>query len=123
MSEKSSPSLIKRFTGRSGKTRLIEALQHQFLVGGDRQIAMKLARSAVLCRLRKRSELLSEGDLENDIYFILSGSVSVRVNSREVAFRTAGEHVGEMALVDTTAVRSATVCTQEATVVAKVPES
>lgn len=115
--------MIKRFTGRGGKARLVEALQHQFLVAGDRAVAVKLARNAVLCHLRSDYKLVTEGDTDNDVYFILSGSASVRVNGREVASRAAGEHVGEMALVDTTAVRSATVRTREATVVAKVCES
>ena len=63
-----------------------------------------------------------QGGQDNDIYFIISGSVRVMVNSREVAMRRAGEHVGEMALVDRTAIRSASVVTAEASVVACVSE-
>jgi len=65
---------------------------------------------------------MTQGGEDNDLYFILSGSVHVFVNSREVATRRAGEHVGEMALIDLTAVRSATVITAEPSVVAKISE-
>ena len=51
--------------------------------------------------------------------FILGGSVSVMVNGREVARCTVGDHVGEMCLLDTTALRSATVRAIEPTVVGK----
>src|ERR1039458_3835770 len=55
-------------------------------------------------------------------YPILSGSVSVRANGRLVATRRAGNHFGEMAMLDTTARRSATVSTLEPTVIARVQE-
>ena len=40
---------------------------------------------------------MTQGGQDNDIYFIISGSVRITVNSREVATRRADEHVGEMA--------------------------
>lgn len=86
------------------------------------------ARSTAFSKFAKLSELpinhqlTSQGGQDNDLYFILSGSVRVLVNSREVATRRAGQHIGEMALIDLTAVRSATVITAEASVVAKVSE-
>ncbi len=44
------------------------------------------------------------------------------VNRREVALRNAGTHVGEMALVDPLAKRSATVVAREHTIALRVPE-
>lgn len=76
-----------------------------------------------LSELPPDHQLMLQGGQDNDLYFILSGSVRVLVNSREVAIRRAGEHVGEMALIDLTAVRSATVITAETSVVARVSES
>ena len=39
-----------------------------------------------------------EGDDDNSIYFILMGRISIRINGREVAIRSAGWHVGELVL-------------------------
>ncbi len=115
--------MILRFTGRGGKNRLIEALREQQLVGGSAQIARQLAKYAECKNLRSNRNVTKEGNSDNDIYFILSGSVSISVKGREIAKRTAGEHIGEMALIDKTAVRSATVSTLEPTVMAKLAES
>src|SRR5690348_15211884 len=49
-------------------------------------------------------------------FFVLTGEVTVLVNGRTVASRPAGTHVGEMALVDPLAKRSATVIAAESTV-------
>ena len=53
---------------------------------------------------------------------IITGEVSVRVNRRVLAVRSAGTHVGEMALVDPLATRSATIAAVENTVALRVPE-
>jgi predicted nucleotide-binding protein len=81
-----------------------------------------LATYVILKDFRPGQDLIIQGQCDDDIYFILSGSVSVIVNGRNIATRKAGEHVGEMALIDTTARRSATVKTLEPTVAAKVTE-
>jgi CRP/FNR family transcriptional regulator, cyclic AMP receptor protein len=52
----------------------------------------------------------------------LSGKCSVLVNGRVVASRSAGEHVGEMALVDPEAQRSASVTAVTDSVVAGITE-
>lgn len=122
MALKSSPSLIKRFSGATGRERFIKMLQEQELVAGNEQLARKMAELATRRELPANHEFLSQGGVDNEIYFILCGSVSVKVNGREVATRGAGDHVGEMALLDTTARRSASVCTLEPTVIAKVAE-
>jgi CRP-like cAMP-binding protein len=53
---------------------------------------------------------------------ILSGMFSVTVMGRTVASRTAGEHVGEMAVVDPEARRSASVAAVTDSVVARITE-
>jgi CRP/FNR family cyclic AMP-dependent transcriptional regulator len=123
MAVKSSPTLMKRFIGRAGKARFFEALLSQDLVARDQRIAQALAGVATRQELPANHELVSQGGFDTDIYFILSGSVSITVNGRLVATRAAGDHVGEMAMLDTTATRSAAVRTIEPTVVAKVPEA
>ena len=59
---------------------------------------------------------------DNDLFLILTGRLRVDVNRRKVAEGVPGQHVGEMALIDPSARRSATVMAEESTVVAKVSE-
>jgi predicted nucleotide-binding protein len=63
-----------------------------------------------------------QGDSDNDIYLIVAGSVGVVINKREIAVRNSGTHVGEMALLDPTARRSASIVTKEKTVLLKLSE-
>jgi CRP/FNR family cyclic AMP-dependent transcriptional regulator len=122
MAVKSNPRLIRRFTGTGGRGRLIEALKRQFLVAGDVEIARKLAKKVTPRQLRTGYCLISQGGADNDMYFILSGACAIDVNKREIAVRKSGEHVGEIALLDTTAVRTASVRITEPTVVAEISE-
>lgn len=119
---KSNPSVMHRFTGKQGKVRLIEAFSGQTLVSGNYDIAKKLAQCAQLQDIKPNEDIIVQGKSDTDIYFILSGKVSVRVNDREIAVRSAGEHVGEMTLIDSTALRSTTIRAAEPCVVAKVNE-
>jgi predicted nucleotide-binding protein len=102
---------------------LAEALLSQPLLSGNRIAAIALSKRAKILELPKNSQFITQGGQDNDLYFILSGVVSVLVNKREIATRHAGEHVGEMSLIDLTAVRSATVITAEPCVLAKIPEA
>lgn len=67
--------------------------------------------------------LITQDAADNDLYFILAGRFSVQVHGREVAHRDAGQHVGEMALIDPKARRSASVVAIEESVVARVSEA
>ena len=67
------------------------------------------------------STIIGESAPDNDIYFILAGVVSIRVAQREIAIRVAGQHVGEMAVLDPGRPRSASVVAVDEVVVARVP--
>lgn len=123
MGMKSNPSVMHRFTGRQGKKLLIEAFSRQILVAGNLPIAKRLARCAQLLDIKPNKDLIVQGNSDSDIYFILSGKVSVRVNGREIAIRSSEEHIGEMTLIDSTARRSTTVRSLEPCVFAKISES
>ncbi|MGE0681950.1 MAG: TIR domain-containing protein [Candidatus Binatia bacterium] len=101
---------------------MIAALRVQRLVQDDDAVARALAKVVSLRKLEARSELISQHRSDSDLYFILSGKVEVFVNGRLVSTRTTGCHVGEMALIDPTAPRSATVKVTTETVVAQVSE-
>jgi CRP/FNR family transcriptional regulator, cyclic AMP receptor protein len=111
-----------RFVGRAGKRRLVETLKSQPLVARDEGLARSMSKAGTLVEFSSGDTLMQQGSPENDLFFIVSGAVSVRVNNREVATRLAGSHVGEMALVDSLAKRSATVIATEPTVVLRVEE-
>ncbi len=114
--------LIQRFEGNGGKRLLTDALSAQWLVGHDRELADALADAAELRELTVGEVLITQGDSDNDFYFVLAGSLSIVVNGREVAIRNSGHHVGEMALIDPSLRRTATNTAREQTLVARITE-
>src|SRR4051794_31910620 len=113
----------ERFEGDAGRRLLANELADQVIVHGNHDIATELLRVSELRELQTGDILLAQGSEENDIYFIISGSVNVEANGRVVAVRNSRTHVGEMSLIDSKASRCATVKASEKTVVAKVTES
>lgn len=114
--------MIERFQGVDGKKRLITALIEQRLIHGDEALATEIADMVELKEYLGGAELSCQGGSDSDIYLILMGCVSICINGREIAKRHAGLHVGEMALIDPTVRRSATIKTTEHTVAAKISE-
>ncbi len=114
--------MIARFQGSDGTRRLVDALAEQRLVNGDRELASLIAEKAGLRHVQKDEVFIRQNEADNDIYFILTGRVSIQINGREVAKRTARTHVGEMAAIDPSARRSADVVALEETVLAALPE-
>jgi CRP/FNR family cyclic AMP-dependent transcriptional regulator len=110
------------FSGLVGKRRLLEAIKSQTLVSGNAELARAVIKCGVLQQHEVEDVLMQQGEPENDLLLIITGEVSIRVNERRVAFRSAGTHVGEMALVDPLAKRSATVVAAEPSVTLRVPE-
>ena len=101
--------MFQRFNGPDARPFLIEALLTQPIVGGDTRMAEALAASAEVTPFPSGSGIVEESAPDNDLYFILAGNVSIRVFGREIAVRTAGQHFGEMALLDPGKPRSASV--------------
>lgn len=115
--------LLDRFTSDPDKRLLIEALARQVIARGDEGIARELASVVALRALAAGETLIEEGGADNDIYLILTGSMSVRVRGRHVAVRPHGQHVGEMAVINPAERRSASVVALEPSVVALIRES
>jgi CRP/FNR family cyclic AMP-dependent transcriptional regulator len=112
---------LDRFQGTDGKLRLVEALRAQTLVR-DEDLAVELARRVTLKAVPAGTVLITHDAPDRDLFLILSGMFSVTVMGRTVASRTAGEHVGEMAVVDPEARRSASVAAVIDSVVARITE-
>lgn len=110
----------ERFEGVNAP-QLIRVLQPQAMVGQDRALAERLAQAGTVVEFAQGQDLIVQDGADNDLYFLLAGEVAVLVKGAEVATRKAGETVGEMAAIEPTLPRSATVRALETTVALKVP--
>ncbi|TKD03396.1 TIR domain-containing protein [Polyangium fumosum] len=114
--------MLSRFTGEQGRRRLEEALREQSVVAHDAQVASEVAGSVTLKRYEPGEAVITQGNTDTDLCLILAGVVGVEINGREVARRRAGQHVGEMGMIDPSVKRSATIRAIEETVVASIDE-
>lgn len=118
---KADRTLLKRFRGPRGKSHLINALIVQLLVH-DRDLAEAIARRVKLEEVPAGNHLIEQGARDSDLFLILEGSFAISVDGRIVAHKRAGEHVGEMSVVDPHTPRSASVIAAVDSVVARVAE-
>ncbi len=99
----------ERFEGDGGRNNLIAALKEQRLVQHDEAAARALAERGEVVAFRAGDALIRQDGVELELFFILFGTVDVFVNDRQVENHGPREAVGEMAVADRTAPRSATV--------------
>ena len=112
--------MLSRFEGPSGKGNLILALRSQYVVRDNEDIAKLLADRITLHDYPAGSIIITQDSPDDNLHFILSGRVVIRVYSRHIAFRGPGTHVGEMAMIDPSARRSASVVATEPTITARI---
>ena len=110
--------MLQRFCGQGGRVHLIEALEIQPVMNGDTAVAKAISGCVEVESFEPDSSIIEESAPDNDLYFILAGVVSIRVSGREIAVRTAGQHVGEMALLDPGRPRSAATVAEGEVVIA-----
>lgn len=115
--------MIKRFQGENGKRLLISVLRDQKIIQDNDELATKIAVIVNLKMIDPGDTLITQGGVDNDLFFILTGRLSILVHGREVAIRQNGQHIGEMALIDPSASRSASVVAIDQSVVAAISES
>ena len=113
-------SRVSRVT--RGVDGLRDVLAQQTIIGNDVDLIWALLPLVKLREFASGAELIRQGDSSNSIYFLLIGSVSIGINGRMVAARSAGDHMGEMAMVDPAVARTATVVATSACVLAEVSE-
>jgi len=114
--------MIKRFEGESGKRTLVETLRDQKIVAGNGMLAEQIADMSVTAEVMLGTAIIHQGGDDNDLYLIVAGSFDIVVNGRKVARRFPNDHVGEMAAIQPTQRRSATVVASEDSVVCKLTE-
>ncbi|MDR9782146.1 TIR domain-containing protein [Rhizobium redzepovicii] len=112
--------MLERFLGAEGFDLRVESFLTQMIIGRDEALAKELAEIVELLELDAGHTLIEQNGEDNDIFFIISGSFGVHVNGRRLSVRGRGDHVGEMAAVEPTQRRSATVVAEESSIVAKV---
>jgi CRP/FNR family transcriptional regulator, cyclic AMP receptor protein len=100
-------SLLSRFQGADGSRLLMEVLRSHRIFGGDTSILEEICGLLELQEINCGAEIITQTGADNDLFFILAGEFSTAVNGRPVALRGPGQHVGEMALIDPSARRSA----------------
>ena len=116
-------NMISRFSGKEGRPRFISALRKQIILHDNETLCEEIADKAKLLQLELGENVIIQDAIDDEIYFILAGRMSIVVNGREVAVRNPGEHVGEMTLIDPTAQRSATVVAIKQSVVARISQA
>lgn len=97
----------------NNENRLIQAICNQEIVKNDRHAAEKLSRKVTRKIYSPGDIILNQQHCTDEMYFILSGRLAVQVNGRTIAYRSHGQAVGEMCLVDVGGVRSATLTAHE----------
>ena len=114
--------MINRFQGDRGRALLIEELRKARIASGTAGLAEALADAGTLEAVNKEQVLIEQNGTDNEIFFIVSGTCRIFVNGKEVAKRTAGDTIGEMATVSPIQKRSATVVADADCVVLKISE-
>ena len=114
-------SLLKSFEGSEGRRRLVDALISQPLIR-DKDLAAVVEPYLKLEEVPAGTSLITQGASDTDLFLILSGAFTVAIDGQSVARKKAGEHVGEMAVVDPLTPRSASVTATCDSVVARITE-
>jgi CRP/FNR family cyclic AMP-dependent transcriptional regulator len=112
-----------RFAGERGQALALEALRDQRTLAGSREAAEALLAAGQIVAFEPDERLTSEGGWDNRIYFILAGSARISIRGFPIQIRRAGQHVGEMELVDPTQPQTATSTAIERTVALVVEEA
>jgi CRP/FNR family cyclic AMP-dependent transcriptional regulator len=115
-------SPLRQFQGSDGRRHLIRALIQQPLIH-EQNLAIAVARQLKLEAVPAGANLIQQGASDADLFLILEGAFSIASDGHVVARAKAGQHVGEMSVVDPLTPRSASVSATEDSIVARIAES
>jgi len=118
----SAGELLKKLRAPQGKTLLIDCIKAQSMVRGEEELAQKLAEVVRVEGVPFGTAVIVQGSSDHDLIFILAGDFFVVVGRQVITRRKAGHYVGEMAMVDPDAPRSATVTSGSDAVIARISE-
>ena len=89
-------ALLDRFSGPENSDRLVEAVSSQAMVANDVDLANQIIAAGELQELEPDTVIITQGDWDDDLFFILAGQLQIVINGRPQAIREAGTHVGEL---------------------------
>lgn len=115
--------MLKRLSGEDGARLRLDAFAAQKIVAGDKALAAELAQRTDLVEFKAGTVAIEQEQWDNDVYFLLAGSVSIVVNGREVQRRGPGDTFGEMAAIEPSLPRSASVIALDDAVAGKLSEA
>lgn len=117
------PTLIDDYKGAAGRVRLIEALERQELLSGDSAAIAQIADAVTVEAYERDESIITQQGDGDDLFFILEGQARICAQKRTIRIRKPRTHVGDMAMIDPEAKRSADVIALERTVVARLEGS
>ena len=109
--------MSERFFGESALLDCTEVLVGNPAISGDAKVAEQIAEKAIIRKFSKGDVLIEQNATDRDVFFLLSGEVEIEVDGQITATRKTPRSVGEMAAVDPSERRSATVIAKTDTVV------
>lgn len=110
---KDGSGMLERYQGEDGERLRIEAALDSKLAKGNRTLAEEIAREAQVRAFKKGETLIEQGGEDNQVYILISGACDVIVNGKVVNHRGPGDHIGEMAAIQPSQARSATILATE----------
>lgn len=114
--------LLDRFVGVAGIRALRDALSGAKLIQGDEHLIDEFVAAGKCVEFSAGSQIIEQDGDDNEVYLVISGTCDISVNHRVVAHRGPSDHVGEMAAIEPTQRRSATVVAATDVVALKVLE-
>jgi CRP/FNR family cyclic AMP-dependent transcriptional regulator len=112
----------QRFEGEDGRRLLVDTLKEQKLLADSPGLAEAVAGTGEVIAVEPDTRVIEQGAATNDLFLVVSGAFIVRVNNKQVATRGPGDHLGEMAAIQPTQPRAATVVASEPSVVVRLSE-
>tara|TARA_R110002049_G_scaffold180431_3_gene347455 strand:- start:3528 stop:4448 length:921 start_codon:yes stop_codon:yes gene_type:complete len=102
-------ALRDRFEGSGGERALREVVCSSKLVRGNAELASALISAGNIEEFDEGTKLIDQGGDDDDLFLIIAGTCDIEINGRRVARRGPSDHVGEMAAIEPSQQRSATV--------------
>jgi CRP/FNR family cyclic AMP-dependent transcriptional regulator len=115
-------AMVDKYQREEGKRLRVDALMTQKLVLGNEELANELEGVAEFLGVPAGQSIIEQNGDDTDIYFIVAGEFSVVVNGRVLNKRVQNDHVGEMAAIEPSQQRAATIKAEVDGIVAKVTE-
>ncbi len=111
-------SLLAKFKGKD--QAVVNELLKQRLVNGNKEFASAIAQKSEIEGFVPGDNIITQGEHDQDVYFIIAGEANMIINGSELYSRGPGISIGEMAAINPSRARSATLIATQETVTVKV---